>query len=285
MTIHSHFQRPVPATLTNPTSAIQIVNPTRNSVSTDLDSIQVRVTASPDVTRILVVGGTEPATLTTGRLTGTARSVFLPVHKGSIGRMQIAALAFNDSALVQYDTLGFTLATSATLTSLTVEPSYLYATQGDSTLIQVIGTFSDSVDRELTAQPGMTITFDSSRAWMGSAGWVVGLTTGLDSLRVTYGGHTAVVPVEVVAPQPTGLPAPVASLRALAVWPNPAQQSVRVSGAHGAAVGLVDLLGRVVRTHAPVADAEEITLDLRGLPAGVYIVRAGTAARRLLIER
>ncbi|HYE76954.1 MAG TPA: T9SS type A sorting domain-containing protein, partial [bacterium] len=66
------------------------------------------------------------------------------------------------------------------------------------------------------------------------------------------------------------------------VFPNPARETVRLTGAAGPTAQLVDGLGRVVRTVA-VREGEAI-LDLRGLPSGLYVVRAGEAMRRLVVE-
>jgi hypothetical protein len=68
------------------------------------------------------------------------------------------------------------------------------------------------------------------------------------------------------------------------LWPNPASTQVRFSGARPlAAIGLADLTGRRIAT--ATADATgAATLPVAGLPAGVYIVRAGTQVRRLVVE-
>lgn len=64
--------------------------------------------------------------------------------------------------------------------------------------------------------------------------------------------------------------------------PNPAHETVRLMGTNAPTATLLDALGRVVRTWLlePVVS----TLDLRGLVPGIYTVRAGTAARRLVVK-
>ena len=65
--------------------------------------------------------------------------------------------------------------------------------------------------------------------------------------------------------------------------PNPAHHTATLTGLLTEATAtLFDALGRAVRT-APLS-AGAATLDVRGLPAGVYVVRAGAAARRLVVE-
>ncbi|WP_201981570.1 glycine-rich protein [Hymenobacter rubidus] len=68
----------------------------------------------------------------------------------------------------------------------------------------------------------------------------------------------------------------------LVLYPNPAAGVATLRGAAaGAAVQVLDALGRLVRT--AVADAEGTTV-LAGLPAGVYAVRCGTTTVRLAVE-
>ena len=79
---------------------------------------------------------------------------------------------------------------------------------------------------------------------------------------------------------PLGLPAaPAAPPFTLA--PNPAHRSVRLAGTAAATATFVDALGRVVRTR-PVSASGEV--DLTGLAPGLYTVRTGTQARRLVVE-
>lgn len=77
----------------------------------------------------------------------------------------------------------------------------------------------------------------------------------------------------------------------LAAWPNPATHTVTVqlpAPAPGATLVLRDALGRVART-APASSRPETTLDVRGLPRGLYVVQTATPdglqyAHRLVLE-
>lgn len=70
----------------------------------------------------------------------------------------------------------------------------------------------------------------------------------------------------------------------VSLWPNPSRGGdVRVQGvAAGQRLTLLDATGRVVRTVA--AGTDGATLTVAELPAGVYTVRCGSAARRLVVE-
>ncbi len=80
----------------------------------------------------------------------------------------------------------------------------------------------------------------------------------------------------------TGLPETAAPAR-LALFPNPARTTVHLTGATGATATLLDGGGRRVRT-APVSPTGAATLEVRGLPAGHYRLRAGAATRPLVVE-
>lgn len=84
------------------------------------------------------------------------------------------------------------------------------------------------------------------------------------------------------ASSPTGLTGGTARA-GVTLWPNPAHAAVRVAGTGGAAVELLDALGRVVLTAHPAIGTEP-TLQLTGLPPGVYSVRVDGEVRRLVVD-
>lgn len=71
----------------------------------------------------------------------------------------------------------------------------------------------------------------------------------------------------------------------LTAFPNPAHGTATLTGAQpGAVVTLLDALGRpVTSARADAAGTAALPLPA-GLPAGVYVVRAGTQALRLTVE-
>ena len=72
----------------------------------------------------------------------------------------------------------------------------------------------------------------------------------------------------------------------LPLYPNPAHDPATVQfrpGTAKTALALLDALGRAVRRY-PAPTGTEATLDLRGLPAGVYVLRSGAGSQRLVVE-
>ena len=85
---------------------------------------------------------------------------------------------------------------------------------------------------------------------------------------------------------PAAVSATRAAAAALPLYPNPAHDHVTVkflSGIAQTALTLIDALGREVRRY-PTPTSNEATLDLRGLPAGVYVLRNGAGSQRLVVE-
>ena len=80
---------------------------------------------------------------------------------------------------------------------------------------------------------------------------------------------------------PLATPADLPGVR-FTLFPNPAHHTAALTGATAPTATLLDGVGRVVRT-VPVTQGAA-TLDVRGLPAGLYTVRAGGRARRLVVE-
>ena len=87
---------------------------------------------------------------------------------------------------------------------------------------------------------------------------------------------------------PLATAAPRTALPPLALYPNPAHGTATVAlpaSATPAILTLADALGREVRRFAaPAPGATQALLDLRGLPAGLYLLRAGEATGKLIIE-
>lgn len=76
--------------------------------------------------------------------------------------------------------------------------------------------------------------------------------------------------------------APTVPTASLTLVPNPARETVMLTGASALTAEVLDALGRVVRNQSLPAGTG--ILDLRGLAPGLYTVRAGTATRRLAVE-
>jgi hypothetical protein len=79
--------------------------------------------------------------------------------------------------------------------------------------------------------------------------------------------------------------APAAAAAEAALYPNPARAAATLRGAApGAAVQLLDALGRLVSTATVDATGTARLALPAGLPGGVYVVRAGLQALRLAVE-
>ncbi len=84
-----------------------------------------------------------------------------------------------------------------------------------------------------------------------------------------------------------GLATDLANRTALVLAPNPARGNVRLTlgeGTRATAAVVTDALGRDVRTVPLSASQRTADISLTDLRPGVYLVRVGTVARRLMVE-
>ncbi len=114
----------------------------------------------------------------------------------------------------------------------------------------------------------------------------------LDLLTTGFSGLTGgSVSVRFNRDQPTGLGTEIGSTAdqpgpRLTLYPNPADRANQAVCVAGLAVGelleLLDLTGRPVRTGRATPPLH--LLDVRGLPAGVYVVRGSGRVQRLVVQ-
>lgn len=132
----------------------------------------------------------------------------------------------------------------------------------------------------------------SSVAVVGSRVCITGTSasasTAFGPLRITnsaaaFGNNNAFL-ATLTDPTLTATVAPSGPARSLSLYPNPARGSVTLRLSAPEPLHLTDALGRPVR-HYPAPTTPETTLDLHGLPTGLYLLHAGPgAAHKLLVE-
>ncbi|MBC7448105.1 MAG: T9SS type A sorting domain-containing protein [Hymenobacteraceae bacterium] len=85
---------------------------------------------------------------------------------------------------------------------------------------------------------------------------------------------------------PLATPTLLAAAPPLSVWPNPAHQTATIRTQADELVEVLDAQGRVVRAcpRGAAGVTADRLLDVRGLAPGLYLVRAGAATRRLVVE-
>ena len=112
-----------------------------------------------------------------------------------------------------------------------------------------------------------------------------------DSKIVLYGSFTTVAGqprISLARLSNTLLATTSASSAALlSLYPNPAHTTAVLALAASPlarTAQVLDATGRVLRVQAVPSQASQISLDLSGLPTGLYLVRCGGTAQRLLVE-
>ncbi|MBC7449748.1 MAG: endonuclease [Hymenobacteraceae bacterium] len=165
---------------------------------------------------------------------------------------------------------------------LTVTNSTAVVTTGApaTSVVSAVGPASGVV------APGESVLFNLTLNPNG----VSGVISGTLNLALSTGALT--IPFAANA-DPTATPREIATAGlSLNVYPNPATDELTVvrhsanpglTGTASYEVALLDGLGRTVRTLAATTD-ELTVLDLRGVPAGLYVVRAGGLSRRVVVK-
>ncbi len=179
---------------------LRITSPTANAALPDADSIRVVVTADANVTDIILLcGGAGSTDLGTRLLSAAGGSAYVSVPRGLLGRIKLAAMAFVGSQLVRIDTLSVQRTTASALQTVRVEPEGFYVSQGDSTQLQLTAAYANGRTYNITGGNGVSFAFQRNQARITRTRQLLGLTVGTDSLRVSYGGRSHTVAVQVRA--------------------------------------------------------------------------------------
>ncbi len=163
------------------------------------------------------------------------------------------------------------------------------ATFGTTTLAGPSNQYDNNLFvASLTAAGTARWAVADSAAYAGSSGNSIGVdAAGNAYVGGTEGNHYSPLGwtngfALVARVAPNGVLAVAAPVRRAAfdLSPNPARSVVRLTGAPQARIELLDIMGRVVRTWP----GGQLQADLSGVAPGLYVVRVGTATRRLVVE-
>ncbi len=159
---------------------------------------------------------------------------------------------------------------------------YRGATQGQASIPQLTGT-SEPVTTKQFASFVYSFSAVHGLGFIGGGGGCEPCTNFSD--RDDYTLTFAVVDgqtygARVVAGEAS--PAPITAAR-FEAFPNPTTGPLTLRGASATEAEVYDTLGRRVRSVA-LSSGSEALLDLSGLPAGVYVVRAGSMTTRVVVR-
>ena len=112
----------------------------------------------------------------------------------------------------------------------------------------------------------------------GSVLWVGGALLTVDSPSIHDVGLAALTLSPV-----SGESSPALSDLRIEVYPNPTTGPLTLRGVSATEAEIYDTLGRRVRS-VTLGTGSEVPLDLSGLPAGVYVVRAGSMTTRVVVR-
>ncbi|GAB3745109.1 hypothetical protein GCM10027594_23730 [Hymenobacter agri] len=144
------------------------------------------------------------------------------------------------------------------------------------TWAQTAGGMGTDVFRALALAGGQVVVGGSVTPLAAFGSLVVERPIGVPVATLATIGDAAILATAAARPQ-----------EPLTLYPNPAHgwATLRLTAAGAGPIQLFDLLGREVRRYnAGSSTTSDVRLDLHGIPAGIYVVRAGTASRQLLVE-
>ena len=115
--------------------------------------------------------------------------------------------------LLTVNSVTYNQTTNATLNSIYTYPSSVYLHQNDSLAVNILGKYSDNVDRDITNDPNLTFSFLRNNATKLGKNIILNNTEN-DTLTVTYGGPAArvaanPVQINIYTLDPTATPLPV----------------------------------------------------------------------------
>jgi hypothetical protein len=148
------------------------------------------------------------------------------------------------------------------------------------TLVTINGTnFTGATSVTFGTQPTNTFTLVSTNRI--TVNVPSGATTGQLKVANAAGTATSAGTFTVTGTRTPALAAAETLAEPLMLWPNPAHETVYLTGAPGASLTLFDALGRAIATATVTNGAA--TLEVRHLPAGIYTVRTATTTHRLCV--
>ena len=160
-------------------------------------SVHVSVAASPDVRRVLLIGGGDAV-----EIEQPPFEADFAIPATAAGPLTITAVGDDGAGFAISDPEVLSVVPSAALVSVEGRPrSLTLTTESAGAAVDAFGTYSDGVARRITELPGTElISSDATVAAVDRAGRVVPVGPGFATITVRNGAASADVPVTVLGP-------------------------------------------------------------------------------------
>src|SRR5262249_55907614 len=183
----------------------------------------VEVAGSPDIATVLLVLSQPRGATVLANQPGPDARFDLDIPETAVGLQNVVAAGIDASGrlVAVSDTVTVDVTVPSQLDSITVYPAVVYLLPCTTATLEVTGHYQDGVDRALSLQPGLSMTFATGSAAQSAGGGVVLNEPADDTLIITFDGvDSAPVPIRALVPDDIG-PCGAATTTTTIVPPSP----------------------------------------------------------------
>src|SRR5262249_36980214 len=171
-------------------AGISITSPAPGTAIGAGDPVHVEVEGSQDVATVVLVMSQPGSGTTLAEQPGPSAQFDLDVPETAVGQQNLVVVGLDAEGrlLAVSDTLNIEVTVPAALTSITVYPPVVYLQPCATASLEITGHYDDGVARDLSAQPGLSMTFAAGNAAQEGASGIVLNSVLDDSVTLSFDG-------------------------------------------------------------------------------------------------
>lgn len=273
--------------------AVDITWPPDGSVFSPGESIGVETVGAGDIAQIAFTAGNDDLTPFFDFQQTPSATFDYTIPPDALGKVFLKSFGIGPNGAFAFDSIGINVQSNAVLTGLKASLKDVYVPVGGLASITAHGTFSDSIERVVTHQPGVAFMMDDPGiAQVIAPGLIKGLIPDTSRLFVSWNGFADTVQVIVLPGTPPVSAAPEApgaqnseTTRLSGCWvknaPNPFSDATtityRLEKAAQVELEIMGMSGKKVAHFdpgkKPAGEHQFVWTPEKSLPPGVYVVR------------
>ena len=186
---------------------ITITSPAPGTSVTAGESLHVEVTGAPEIATVILLMSQPGGEMQLAEQPGPDAQFDVDVPPAAIGEQNVVVAGIDaEGRLVAVsDTLTVDVTVPAALSNITMYPPVVYVQPCGTVTLAVTGHYDDGVARDLSSQPGLSMTFATGNATRSGASGVVLNAVSDDSVIVSFDGvDSPAVPIRALVPDDLG---------------------------------------------------------------------------------
>ncbi len=186
---------------------ITITSPAPGTSVTAGESLHVEVTGAPEIATVILLMSQPGSEMQLAEQPGPDAQFDVDVPPAAIGEQNVVVAGIDaEGRLVAVsDTLTVDVTVPAALSNITIYPPVAYVQPCGTVTLVVMGHYDDGVARDLSSQPGLSMTFATGNATRSGASGVVLNAVTDDSVIVSFDGVDGpAVPIRALVPDDLG---------------------------------------------------------------------------------